>query len=103
MLSAVVYHLHRLRIDTSSDHRQKVIGLCVSAYPDVRPWQVKSQCILPGDEHDSVEGSALADLYYTYLSLLLDPLDGHKAARNDPSLVEVRIFIIRLSEFLRSV
>jgi hypothetical protein len=36
----------------------------------------------------------LKDLYYTYLSLLLHPSDGHEAARHDSSLVQVSSFSV---------
>ena len=36
----------------------------------------------------------LKDLYYTYLSLLLHPSDGHEAARHDSSLVQVSLFVV---------
>jgi hypothetical protein len=36
----------------------------------------------------------LKELYYTYLSLLLHPSDGHEAARHDHSLVQVSSFIV---------
>lgn len=68
--------------------RQLTIDLCASAYPDVQPWQVKKQCI--GDSINT-DGDKLADLFYTYLTLLLHPIDGHSTARKDKEMVKVSL------------
>jgi hypothetical protein len=103
MLSAVVQRLHLIQ-DMTPDRRLPTIDLCASAYPDVRPWQVKKECLLHS------EGTALTasiskdlkeeldDLYYTYLSLLLHPFDGHDTARHDPSLVQVSLPLASLEK-----
>ena len=69
-----------------------ILDLCVSAYPDVLPWQVRQACLddavalddsrIPGTQDD------LENLYYSYLSNLLSPLDGNDAARHDDALVK---------------
>ena len=76
MLSAVVQRLHGLQTESSPELRQATIDLCVSAFPDVQPWQVKAQCC--GISGTDEEASVLADLHYSYLSLLLHPVDGHE-------------------------
>ena len=88
MLSAVLQLLQNIQKETTHERKQAIIDLCVSAYPDVRPWQVKLAC------HAVVSSSPPASettngLYYTYLSLLLHPMDGHETAVRDPSLVKV--------------
>ena len=88
MLSAVLQLLQGIQKETTQEGKQAIIDLCASAYPDVRPWQVDGAC------HVSVAPNSRAnmnDLYYTYLSLLLHPIDGHDSARRDPSLVKVNI------------
>ena len=94
MLSAIVKCLPRIRKEPSADRRQVLVDICVSAYPDLCPWQVK-QALLERKE-DGATGSTvngaqkdLSDLYYYYLSNLLHPHDGHDAARHDAGLVEV--------------
>ena len=88
MLSAVAQRLKDIRTAKTAERQRSTIDLCYQAYPDLRPWQVKEICvestgpITIGSEND------LADLYYSYLSLLLHPTDGHDGARHDTSLVE---------------
>lgn len=76
MLSAVLQLLQNIRQETSPDRKQIVLDFCVSAYPDIQPWQVESAC----------EGAP--EVYYLYLSLLLHPIEGHDSARRDPKLVQ---------------
>lgn len=83
MLSAVLQLLQDIQKETLQDRKQAIIDLCASAFPDVRPWQVESACRASGD--------GVNDLYYNYLSLLLHPVDGHDAARRDPSFVKVML------------
>ena len=78
MLSAVMQRLKDIQVGTSPERRRSTINLCFQAYPDVRPWQVKKECN---------EENEFAELYYTYLSLLLHPNDSHDGARQDPALV----------------
>jgi hypothetical protein len=68
--------------------------LCVSAYPDVLPWQVRQACLEPSSDRVR-PGAALTcsrgdleDLYYSYLSQLLHPFDGNDNARHDEELLE---------------
>ncbi len=63
-------------------------NLCVSAYPDVQPWQVKRACLHKLQKKESIDES-LHDLYYSYLSQLLDPVEGHESARRCSNLVKV--------------
>jgi hypothetical protein len=93
MLSAILQKLHELKNGSIQAERQlALIDLCVSAFPDVRPWQVRKACI---DGKNSLQ--ELQPLYYTYLSLLLHPTDGHDNARNDGVLVKVkRKFYIKI-------
>ena len=90
MLSAVLQLLYGIQKETSRERKRAIIDLCAAAYPDVRPWQAKKSC------HAS-QPPALRDemsnWYYTYLSLLLHPTDGHDAARRDPPLVKVSRFL----------
>jgi hypothetical protein len=77
MLSAVLQLLENIRQDTSTARKQVVLHFCVSAYPDIQPWQVER----------ASEGAP--DIYYSYLSLLLHPIDGHDSARRDAKLVQI--------------
>ena len=81
-----------------AERRRLIISLCVSAYPDLQPWQVKKACLEKSSQ--SVVGAetrkhctdeCLTELYYTYLSQLLNPLEGHEAARHDGNLVKVGV------------
>lgn len=93
MLSAIVTRLYGIRKEPISDRRQDMMHICVLAYPDLRPWQVRQACL--GNEDtapmDEVTGTGLDfhKMYYDYLSLLLHPTDGHDAARQDAELVTV--------------
>lgn len=87
MLSAIVHLVSQIHEETNAERKEAIVGLCATAYPDVRPWQVKSAC----DDSD-------ADLYYTYLSVLLQPIDGNELAQQDARLVKVsRFFVTRRS------
>jgi len=90
MLSTVIQRLHQIRTEAASDRRLPTIDLCAAAFPDVRPWQVQKECVLLVEAESKELKAELGQFYYTYLSLLLHPLDGHKAARLDPNLVKVR-------------
>lgn len=85
MLSAVMQRLKLLKQESSPDMRQAAIDLCASAYPDVQPWQVQIQCRPVSGSVEEMK--ILSDLYYSYLSLLLHPLDGHETARRNVDLV----------------
>jgi hypothetical protein len=85
MLSAVIQRLYALRLEISPELRQATIDLCASAYPDIQPWLVRRQCRRSSGPDEST--NVLADLYYSYLSLLLHPMDGHGKARRDKDLV----------------
>jgi hypothetical protein len=111
MLSTVIQRLHLIRTEPTAERRLRTIDLCASAFPDVRPWQVKKECWPEEDTTtEPLTGALKLDLknfYYTYLSLLLHPSDGHEAARHDSSLVQVSYFVVALGcqevLFLRAV
>lgn len=80
MLSAVLQLLNGIEESKTMDRKHAIIDLCVSAYPDLRPWQVAKTC--------NTTGPSTSNLYYRYLSLLLHPTEGHELARRDRDLVE---------------
>jgi hypothetical protein len=82
MLSAVMQLLQNILKEATHERKQAIIDLCVAAYPDIRPWQVENACNGGLDDGDN-------SLYYTYLSQLLHPLDGHESARLNSFLVKV--------------
>lgn len=92
-LSAVLEMLHNIRYD-KEERRHLIRDLCVSAYPDVLPWQVRRSCLDPTPEsiHPQIQASCsndeLEDLYYSYLSQLLHPFDGNDKARHDKELLQ---------------
>jgi hypothetical protein len=90
MLSAIIQCLPRIKEESSADRRQQLVDICVSAYPDLCPWQVKQALLETAGGHDVAR--RMQDLYYYYLSNLLHPNDGSDAARRDPALVEVSVF-----------
>jgi hypothetical protein len=91
MLSAVLQHLYSMNKERSSAVKAKLVEVCSSAFPDIQPWQVKKMCHL--NELSNEESVVMADLYYSYLSLLLIPSDGFDAARRQPQLVMVRVLV----------
>lgn len=67
--------------------------LCVSGFPDVQPWQVRDACLSssqssPHEHRDQCPDDIMEDLYYSYLSHLLNPIDGHDPARHNFDLVK---------------
>ena len=67
-----------------------LINFSVSAFPDLRPWQVRKACLVDEQNPENdVELDILAEFYYTYLSQLLHPSHGHDHARSDERLVKV--------------
>jgi hypothetical protein len=98
-LSAVVRKLSIVRYETNAARRRVLINLCMSAYPDIQPWQVREACLIeppPPVNSDAeikkpcTEEECLRKLFYQYLSMLLHPVDGHNVARHDSNLVKVR-------------
>lgn len=88
-LSALLHCLRDIRSETSE--RQRLFKtLCVSAYPDLQPWQVKKACIgqLMKQDPRKTSDESLREIYYSYLSQLLDPVEGQEAARQNGKLVE---------------
>lgn len=92
MLSAILSRLQGIRERSKSDRRADMMNICVLAYPDLRPWQVRQGCL--GRDSTSMESHSddleFHEIYYEYLSLLLHPWEGHEAARQDAELVTVR-------------
>jgi hypothetical protein len=100
MLSAIVKCLPLIREERNKERRQMLVDVCVSAYPDLCPWQVKQALIEFSAGEDGVglnKGlkGELKDLYYYYLSSLLNPQDGHETARHEKHLVEVCLYLIQ--------
>jgi hypothetical protein len=96
-LSAVVSKLSIVRYETKAERRRVLINLCMSAYPDIQPWQLREACLEPPSPANSdaeikkpCTEECLRKLFYEYLSMLLHPVDGHDDARRDSNLVKVR-------------
>ncbi len=91
-LSAVLQFLHNIRLDKKEERRNLICDLCVSAYPDIQPWQVRKACLDPHwtsqESRIPCSDECMEDLYYSYLSRLLNPFDGHETARHDDDLVK---------------
>lgn len=106
MLSAVVQLLYEIQNETNRERKRAIIDLATAAYPDLRPWQAKKACDVSRKNTQASEATReeMKNLYYSYLSLLLDPTDGHDAARRDPALVKVRFqsSVVILSRFRTS-
>jgi hypothetical protein len=95
-LSAVLKFLRNVRYDLKKQRRKVIKNLCVSAYPDVQPWQVRKACLdLPPPDPTETETKiactedCLREFYYSYLTMLLDPFEGHEAARRNAKLLKV--------------
>lgn len=74
--------------------RRVIINLCVAAYPDIQPWQIKRACLDPSlavQSRKACSDDVLRELYYSYLSQLLDPVEGQEAARQSAELIKVRL------------
>lgn len=104
MLSAIVLHLKGIRTELKSARRHDLMNICVLAYPDLRPWQVRQACL--GSAANGAEVDLeFHEMYYEYLSLLLHPWEGHDAARHDVELVTVSIKVnarlVHLSRLMR--
>ena len=84
-------HLQIIASEHKTEVRIHVIQLCVSSYPDVRPWQVRKAC--SGDK-ETQQDLALAELYYQYLCLLLHPFEGSESAKQDRELVKVSVLSV---------
>lgn len=95
MLSAILSRIHEIRNEPTSNRRQDLMNICVLAYPDLRPWQVRQACL--GEDATSSYSTTgdieFNEMYYEYLSLLLHPWEGHDAACQDAELVTVSIDI----------
>lgn len=93
-LSAVLEVLQNIRYDANVERRRLVRDLCISAYPDILPWQVRHACLdleignLRPEAQVACSEGELEDLYYSYLSQLLHPFDGNDRARHDEELLE---------------
>jgi hypothetical protein len=91
----VLEFLVDIKFEMKEERRKLIRDLCVSAYPDIQPWQVRQACLENGPRGSKSTGSripcsddCMEDLYYTYLSNLLNPMDGHETARHNPELVK---------------
>ena len=100
-MSAVVKHLSIIGYETNPDRRRLVVNLCAAAYPDIQPWQVRRACLEPNnktpigfDPNKAVPAETLNEHFYTYLSQLLHPLEGHDVARHDLCLVKVTVAVL---------
>jgi len=92
-LSAVLEYLKDIRFETDEGRRKVLLDLCVSGYPDIQPWQVRTACFslseLGLDEtREQCSYATMEELYYSYLCHLLNPVDGHEAAREDLDLLK---------------
>lgn len=101
-LSAIVSNLSIVRYETKAERRRVLINLCMSAYPDIQPWQVREACLEPPPAVNSdaeikkpCTEECLRKLFYQYLSMLLHPVDGHNDARLDGNLMKVRSLLWR--------
>ena len=86
LLSALSLKLQKyseLKLEVQSH----LINVFVSAYPDLRPWQVQ-RGLLIGYENLANDDGILAEFYYNYLSHLLHPHHGHDSARSNGTLVK---------------
>eukprot|EP00548_Thalassiothrix_antarctica_P005859 CAMPEP_0194148652 /NCGR_PEP_ID=MMETSP0152-20130528/33629_1 /TAXON_ID=1049557 /ORGANISM="Thalassiothrix antarctica, Strain L6-D1" /LENGTH=1205 /DNA_ID=CAMNT_0038850315 /DNA_START=77 /DNA_END=3694 /DNA_ORIENTATION=+ len=82
MLSAIIKCTMKIS-EHKLEGQSHLIYLCVSAYPDFRPWLVRKGCLETEKTTDDLE-----EMYYVYLSLILHPSDGHDTARRDRKLVK---------------
>mmetsp|Transcript_23209 Transcript_23209/g.64340 ORF Transcript_23209/g.64340 Transcript_23209/m.64340 type:complete len:1165 (-) Transcript_23209:85-3579(-) len=92
-LSAVLQCLEDIKFEMKEERRKELRHLCVSGYPDIQPWQVRDACrCFPEPESKELRAhcvdEVMESLYYSYLSDLMDPIDGHEAARQNFDLVK---------------
>uniref|UniRef100_A0A7S4AQ97 Uncharacterized protein n=1 Tax=Pseudo-nitzschia australis TaxID=44445 RepID=A0A7S4AQ97_9STRA len=94
-LSALLQCLTDVRSETKEERRTVLRDLCVSGYPDIQPWQVRDACLSSPQPNSNSNGTreqrsdtVMEALYYSYLSRLLNPVDGHEPARQDVDLVK---------------
>ena len=98
MLSAVLARLRGVKKESKRNHIGDLMNVCVSAYPDLHPWQVRQAClgtIRPLLDVMTSVDVAFYEMYYDYLAMLLDPSEGHDAARRDAALVAVSSLVCR--------
>ena len=92
-LSAVLKCLEDVRFETKEGRRKVLLDLCVAGYPDIQPWQVRTACLSflqsgSNETRNQCSNATMEDLYYGYLSRLLNPIDGHETAREDSNLLK---------------
>ena len=89
-LSAVLTLLQAIQKETKIERRDIIRSMCISAYPDIQPWQVRQACYESerGSKQVQQVESWLEDFYYSYLSQLLHPNEGNEAARHNKALVK---------------
>jgi hypothetical protein len=91
-LSCLLVWLEIVLNDSKSPMPERLLPLIVAAYPDIKPWQVRSHIpSFTGNPGEIIEGRILeametkdSVLYYIYLSLLMD---SNHMARMDGELV----------------
>jgi len=81
-------------LNESSFETNKILPFLVSAFPDLKPWQV---CMAAGKSQKGKEN------YYEYLSTLLDPLYGDPSARQDKGLVQVSMYHFKVLDSISSL
>lgn len=93
-LSAALFFLSSIRSEKKIQRREVIRSVCVSAYPDIQPWQARKACFdletADSPSQKTNQDDWLEDYYYGYLSMLLHPQQGNEAARSDSALVKVR-------------
>ena len=92
-LSAVLKLLEDIRFETNEGRRKVLLDMCVGGYPDIQPWLVRTACLSPpqsgsNEKRNHCSNDTMEQIYYTYLSRLLHPVDGHEAAREDLDLLK---------------
>lgn len=84
--------MNSVRYLENKQQREVNRNMCVSAYPDLRPWQVRKACLNIDKPNTRLQmtddESWLMDYYYEYLSMLLHPQQGNDAARMDTALIK---------------
>lgn len=89
--------------DRKGKERGNVLAMFVAAYPDLKPWQIRTMLCLNTKYDDIVNLQALQDtaeddiiFYYEYLSLLME---SYQVARLDKTLVKEWCLLSTSPEF----
>jgi len=102
VLSCLLTHLPSLAKETKM--KQNTLSIIVSAYPDLKPWQIRTIALSFDTKYANILTTSNLELaqqheikfYYEYLSLLMDSSD---LARFDQSLVEEWCFLSTSLDF----